>query len=288
MNKFDGQLVVLADQDIIDDDSISVRLANDSFVSENDTQLLNLIEASGFSRRSEIDKLYFDRLRDDADDKEILELATQGRLKMAILLATKGGKIKIADRIRNVAERIKHNGGKVEAFVPTSTCSSGAMIMQSGQEIFTVGDSHIGWHLSSFALNGNDSDRLSEMASIKKFVSERAYPEFIKPVLRHFETAEQDISNKDNFVMLQGYQMGKYGLATEVFYSTGRLKSYFEHEYVGMTEDAKEIEDFWNVEIFLEDYLRNQYSSERSKIHDIDIIREAVRIKVTMDVSALM
>jgi hypothetical protein len=156
MEKYDGQIVFASD-DMIEKNDMR-------FFYDSDNEFVDICPFIGQSE---------EKLQENKKNLEILNLLLRGRLRMSLVLNSKGGNGDIMEVILSIISLIKEHGGTVDAYISREAISAAAMLVLEADQVHALDLSHFMWHLpiidpdSTEEYNGRDFESLSREDVLK-------------------------------------------------------------------------------------------------------------------------
>ncbi len=168
--------------------------------------------------------------------RDILDIILDGRVRVSVLLNSLGGNCRVQDNVIHFFDRIRENGGVIDAYATSFACSAAANIFSRADYKFVLPDSMVMWHAGSVEasplswmarslteLNGEkynpETENTAKIQKYKRdfpiFLRESVYPNLRDEVLAAVDNIFQDPENPRGEVWMSGRQLSHYGLATQ-------------------------------------------------------------------------
>lgn len=215
----------------------------------------------------------------DANQRDILDIIYDGRIRIIVLLNSLGGDVPIGENIIRLFNHVRGNGGSVDAYVSSVAASMAAGIFESADNRFVLDDSVMMWHAARPNLDSPFAPLAEEMLGPADTPEKRAkaieahrksFSDFVARVTTREKCdklmaalKKEWITNGSNCLgefWLSGRQLSDYRIATRTFGDLESMERFFSKRTC-LDPDALFKEDgyldrFFSVSVFEEQIRR--------------------------------
>jgi ATP-dependent protease ClpP protease subunit len=230
---------------------------------------------------------------------KITEIILDGKLQMAMLLDTPGGRAMLSDSIREFQQDIRRNGGEIHAFAALRAMSAGAMIFEDATVRHALPTTSFMWHVGGCIdenegleddTNGEDctddgygkaaiedfkeENRAKRLSAREAFFSGAVKESKRDEVMSKLKTAED--RDYDAAVYFSGLELYDYGIVHQLAPSAAEMgKSYYDSGFCGHIA----VDDFFTVTGIIEEKSRHLTMEQRHEC-SWEEIRKIIRTKL--------
>ena len=241
---YDAQLIAVVDDDIITANAPA--LFNDKVLLARDGEKMQKIPGAMeqlFGERDSIAPWRRELAEEIAHpiDVESVQFLANSKVRLNLLIDTRGGTNLVLDFYRKLVDLVKKNGGKVDAYIGIQASSAGQILACAADERFCVEKSRMMFHMPQF-----DPDRMKNSTDPGYWkqrvpqVTREAFDQVSKQLLAlasangrrmirtKLRNACIDEGNEDNAVHIFGPELDEFGIVTRSFESVDEMRDEFE------------------------------------------------------------
>lgn len=261
---FDGEIVVLVDDEYWMDDSLS------AVVTSRESGKSKIFSAkalaSTLSARLDVNDLkrdgadtlqvkqavrianYLERALRVGTDPELMGLIMEGRLQVAYLLNSPGGDNQLGETFLDMMDDVVKRRGENQAYITSTACSAAFDNMAYADKTYLLEESILGWHLTTDADIGDvvEEARYKDVDELLHFIH-RAKEPYRTQFLARIDEALRDPHADAAKMYFYGVELALAGCVDFGFEELSDMRNYFGAQF--WAAELPQVQQFWEDSI---------------------------------------